>query len=62
MTEFEKWWQENYGIGLETIEFKRKTQNSWQAALKWAKAMHDVSSEPRFSFNIQQELESLKNE
>jgi hypothetical protein len=56
MREFEKWWEMVNIPHVPTREDSATAAEAWQAALKWAKAMHDVSSEPKFSVMIQEEL------
>ena len=52
MSEFEKW-EGHHSPG----EYAYQTwKEGWRAALRWAKAMHSVSSEPRFDLNISKEL------
>ena len=58
MEQFDKWYEKEVGpIDFPGIkEFYEARKKTWRAALKWVKAMHDVSSEPRFSINITEEL------
>lgn len=62
MEEFKKWDREKYPLPPTTErgpvgrDALKQRECAWKAALKWAKAMHDVSSEPRFSLNITKEL------
>ncbi len=61
MKEFKKWWDNQFssrkGNDNSHLGYPEAHQ-SWKAALKWAKAMHSVSSEPRFNLNITKELEN----
>lgn len=62
MREFEKWDvgnKINYAtVSSGELNVQHERCKAWKAALKWAKAMHDVSSEPRFAVNIREELKS----
>lgn len=55
---FDEWWmleaQNIVGVGRRTE--KDYVEDGWKAALKWAKAIHDVVSEPKFSCIIKEEL------
>lgn len=54
MKQFEEWWK-NATID-ENATHKDTVKLAWRAALRWAKSMHGVSSEPRFVMNIKEEL------
>lgn len=54
MKEFEKWWRSNDRQSTMCADIAAKT--AWKAALRWAKAMHDVVNEPRFNCVIREEL------
>ena len=58
MEQFEKQWKVQQEINCwgESGHDKNVAKVIWKAALKWAKAMHDVSNEPRFSLRIKEEL------
>lgn len=58
MKEFEKFWN-NYWLSYSSYvgSEQRLAKATWKAALRWAKAMHDVSNTPKFSVNIREELD-----
>lgn len=55
MKKFEKWYK-NYPPTTHYLSQYEYGRLVWRAALEWAKAMHDISSEPRFAMNIKEEL------
>ena len=60
MIEFEKWQEKReiktIGYLNNSSAYKAGEKAGWRQALKWAKEMHSVSSEPRFDLNISKEL------
>lgn len=60
MSEFDKWFSADGTLipqaGDAGYEGYVERRIAWRQALKWAKAMHDVSSEPRFAMNIEKEI------
>jgi len=63
MIEFSNWWKyycaklRKTGLEYHVLQPDGAAKMAWRAALKWAKAMHGVSSEPRFNLNITKELD-----
>lgn len=63
MKEFDNWWKyycaqlHKKGLEYNVLQPDHSAKMAWRAALRFAKAMHGVSSEPRFDLTITEELD-----